>query len=93
MSFPKDYRDARKDHPWLKGNKQKQKMTKKIPKGQKFMHDYIKWAPLLSGKYLYRFPKIKQTCYEDFAEGKISKKEWDMFRSLLGVFRQFSPII
>ena len=45
---------------------------------------FIKWVPKLKGYYLYRFPRVKTTRFEDHAEGIISKKEWDMFRYLQG---------
>lgn len=46
------------------------------------MTDFIKWIPDLNGKYLYRFPSIKTTCYQDFAKNHITKLEWDMFHYL-----------
>ena len=45
---------------------------------------FIKWIPKLKEYYLYRFPRVKITRFEDHAEGIISKKEWDMFRYLRG---------
>ena len=45
---------------------------------------FIKWVPTLKGKYLYRFPRVKITRFEDHAEGIISKKEWDMIHYIQG---------
>ena len=43
---------------------------------------FIQWVPKLKGHYLYRFPRVKTTRFEDHAEGIISKKEWDMLHYL-----------
>lgn len=83
MSNPRDYRLARKKFPWIpiKRNKPRKKCNK-IPESQKKLIDFIEWVPPLKGKYLYRFPKVKIPRFEDFAEGIISKKEWDMLHYL-----------
>jgi hypothetical protein len=44
------------------------------------LSDFIDWVPTLKGKYLYRFPKVRIPRFEAYAEGVISKKEWDMHR-------------
>lgn len=44
--------------------------------------NFIKWVPKLKCKYLYRFPRVKIPRFEDFAQGIISKKEWDILRYL-----------
>jgi hypothetical protein len=38
----------------------------------------------IKGKYLYRFPKVGMPRFEEYGEGRISKKEWDMHRYLKG---------
>ena len=81
MYDPKDYRNARKKFLWLSVQKRNSKKSD-LPGDQTKMHEFINWKPILTGKYLYRFFKIRQTIYEDFAEGKISKKEWDMIHLL-----------
>ncbi len=43
---------------------------------------FIQWVPKLTGHYLYRFPRVKITWFEEHAEGIISKKEWDMLHYL-----------
>ncbi len=43
---------------------------------------FIQWVPKLNGSYLYRFPRVKTMRFEDYAEGIISKKEWDMLHYL-----------
>lgn len=43
---------------------------------------FIKWVPKLKGKYLYRFRRVETTRFKDYAEGVISKMEWDMFHYL-----------
>ena len=83
MSKPKDYRVARKRFSWIYvRNYEKARSASIIPKSQKKMTDFIKWIPDLNGKYLYRFPSIKTTCYQDFAKNHITKLEWDMFHYL-----------
>ena len=83
MSNPRDYRLARKKFPWIpiKRNKPR-KNCNKIPESQKKLIDFIEWVPSLKGRYLYKFPKVKISRFEDFAEGIISKKEWDMLHYL-----------
>ncbi|WP_457559780.1 hypothetical protein [Candidatus Harpocratesius sp.] len=46
------------------------------------LHDFIQWEPMLTGKYLYRFPRINYVQYSDFAENNISKLEWNMIHFL-----------
>lgn len=48
------------------------------------LDDFIEWIPTLKGKYLYRFPKVEIPQFEEYAQGIISKKEWDMHRYLSG---------
>ena len=83
MSNPKDYRTARKKHPWISAKKRK--IRKKVvshPASQKTIVDFIDWIPELKGKYLYRFPKVRVSRFEDFSEDVIGKKEWDVLRYL-----------
>lgn len=83
MSLKKDYNKARKKFRWLfPKTRKKRKKVIEHPKSQKTIIDFIGWVPELKEKYLYRFPKVKIPRFEDFAEGVISKKEWDMFRYL-----------
>lgn len=88
MNVPKDYRRARRKFRWIplipnRGKMAKQ--SKKIhAKSQKKLTDYVNWVPKLKDKYLYRFSRVKIPRFEDFGEGMISKKEWDMHRYLKG---------
>ena len=83
MKVPKDYRNARKKFNWLYIHKpKKSKVQMIIPKSQAKIHDFIKWEPMLTGKYLYRFPRVKYVQFHDFAENCISKLEWDMIHYL-----------
>jgi len=88
MNVPKDYRLARKKFRWIplqpKIGKKSLPTKVIVAKSQRRIMDYMQWVPRLAGKYLYRFPKVKIPRFEDFGEGTISKKEWDMHRYLSG---------
>ncbi len=88
MNIPRDYRLARKKFRWipLQANRGKQgRQTKQdVSKFQKKITDFTDWAPILKGKYLYRFPSLKIPPYAEYCESVISKKEWAMHRYLKG---------
>ncbi len=82
MNIPKEYRIARKRFRWISihptwGAHAKQ-TPRTLPKSQKKIIDFIQWVPKLKGKYFYRFQNVGITRFEDYGEGKISKKEWDI---------------
>ena len=88
MNIPKDYRIARKKFRWIPihptWGAHKKQTSKVSPKSQRRIMDFIQWVPKLTGKYLYRFPNVGIPRFEDYGEGRISKKEWDMHRYLKG---------
>lgn len=86
MSIPRDYRIARKKFKWIPihptwGKRNKTKSTL-IPQSQKRIHDFVQWIPKQQSHYIYRFPGVKTTRYEDYGKCVITKKEWDMHRYL-----------
>lgn len=78
------YNKVRRKFPWVPVNP----YNKRAPDSaevksnlkQLKLSDFIEWIPMLKGKYLYRFPKVRIPRFEDYAMGVISKKEWDMHR-------------
>ena len=88
MNIPKDYRIARKKFHWIPIQPNRGKLArqhkKMPPKSQRKIIDFIEWIPKLRDKYLYRFPKVCIPRYEEFGEGAVSKREWDMHRYLKG---------
>jgi hypothetical protein len=88
MNVPKDYRVARKKFRWLPIHPTWGKHLKKNniiqPKSQKRIQDFINWVPKKQGHYIYRFPRVKIPCFEDYGGYVISKMEWDMHRYLKG---------
>lgn len=86
MWVSKDYNYVRKNFFWVpvrRYNKRNdsEELTKPILIQLKITY-FIKWVPKLKDKYLYRFPHVKIMRFEEFADGIISKKEWDMLHYL-----------
>lgn len=88
MNVPRDYRVARKKFRWLgihpTWGKKRAPSKSPPPKSQKRIQDFINWVPKKQGHYIYRFPRVKIPCYEDYGKYSISKMEWDMHRYLKG---------
>jgi len=88
MSVPKDYRIARKKFRWIPIHPTWGKHIKKsnctLPKSQKRIQDFINWVPKRQAHYIYRFPRVKISRFEDYGVYTISKKEWDMHRYIKG---------
>lgn len=88
MWEPSVYNTVRKKFSWVPVRRFKKRASNNplnnLPCGQKRIVDFVKWVPDLKENYIDRFPKVKIPRYEEFAKGRISKKEWDMHRYLPG---------
>ena len=85
MWISKSYKMARKRFKqWLNARSSKKKsiLPSKSKLGIKRYLNQRKLSPLPKARYLRRFRQIPQSIYEDFAEGIITKMEWDMFQLL-----------
>jgi len=79
---------VRKKFPWAPVRSYNRRTSDEDEEDSKYkqltLDDFLEWIPTLKGKYLYRFPKVKTPQFEEYAQGIISKKEWDMHRYLSG---------
>ena len=88
MIVPRDYREARKKFRWIPIHPTWGKHIKKtrnlLSKSQRTIQDFIEWVPKKQEHYIYRFPRVKIPCFDDYGLHTISKMEWDMHRYLKG---------
>lgn len=86
MWISKDRNFVKKNFKWVSMRQYDKKgdsmQSAKTPLIQLKITHFIQWVPKLKTHYLYRFPRVKTTRFEDYAEGLISKKEWDMLNYL-----------
>ncbi len=96
MWVPKRYQMARKRfYAWIPVRRHKKRVPKIRFKPQKPIESYFRKeisCDLPKASYLRRFRSIPQTVFDDFANGIISKYEWDMLQLLPGFKGYFNHL-